>query len=379
MGFRFRRSIRILPGLRLNIGKRGVSVSAGVRGAHVTVGHGQVRETVGLPGTGLSYTHVDGARHAAVKAPGVADETPVTEPLPRGRAWRGWLWIAVLVAIVAYGLAKSAPEAPVPDVYSMPATKPDRRGTEQQPIVVSRAPNELAAERDDQVEHSRNERWSTNATIVLSIFTILLWGANVWLIRDARKVSDRQAKDTRDAISQQMRSADAMHEVAEATRNNAVMMSGMFHKQMRAYLTVEIGTALYQDERLRFEAKPVLTNNGLTPARNVCFRVMADILEGANGPPTVPRIEDLIVNDMGLAPRQQVTLSRVVANRIPENEVADVLAGTTRRLHAWGRVTYDDVFDGSWETNFYFSYFFPKSEKGYSIGGNFSTSHNNAT
>jgi len=57
MGYlRFRRSVKILPGIRLNIGKRGVSTSIGVRGAHVTFGHGQVRETVGLPETGLSYT-----------------------------------------------------------------------------------------------------------------------------------------------------------------------------------------------------------------------------------------------------------------------------------------------------------------------------------
>jgi hypothetical protein len=59
MSFRFRRSIEILPGIRLNIGKRGVSTSIGVRGAHITVGHGEVRETVGIPGSGLSYTHVD--------------------------------------------------------------------------------------------------------------------------------------------------------------------------------------------------------------------------------------------------------------------------------------------------------------------------------
>jgi hypothetical protein len=49
---RFRHSVRILPFLRLNIGKRGVSTSIGVRGAHITtVGHGQVRETVGLQGS----------------------------------------------------------------------------------------------------------------------------------------------------------------------------------------------------------------------------------------------------------------------------------------------------------------------------------------
>lgn len=55
--FRFRKSISILPGVRINLGKRGVSVSAGVRGAHVTFGgRGGTRATVGIPGTGVSYS-----------------------------------------------------------------------------------------------------------------------------------------------------------------------------------------------------------------------------------------------------------------------------------------------------------------------------------
>ena len=53
MGWRFRRSIRILPGVRVNLSRSGVSTSVGVRGAHITIGHGQVRETVGIPGSGL--------------------------------------------------------------------------------------------------------------------------------------------------------------------------------------------------------------------------------------------------------------------------------------------------------------------------------------
>jgi hypothetical protein len=52
---RFRRRIGILPGVKLNIGKRGASVSVGVRGAHMTFGP-RSQTTVGLPGTGLSYT-----------------------------------------------------------------------------------------------------------------------------------------------------------------------------------------------------------------------------------------------------------------------------------------------------------------------------------
>jgi hypothetical protein len=102
MGFRFRRSIRILPGIRLNIGKRGVSTSIGVRGAHVTLGHGQVRETVGLPGTGLSYTHVEGVHQTAADAPGEAQPPPVPDALPKGRAWRGMPWIVLLVAAIAW-------------------------------------------------------------------------------------------------------------------------------------------------------------------------------------------------------------------------------------------------------------------------------------
>ncbi len=56
MGFRFYRRIKIMPGISLNLSKRGVSVSGGARGARVTVGRRGVRKTVGLPGTGMSYT-----------------------------------------------------------------------------------------------------------------------------------------------------------------------------------------------------------------------------------------------------------------------------------------------------------------------------------
>lgn len=58
MGFRIRKSIRLGKGLRLNLGKSGVtSVTMGKRGAsHVTVGKGGTRfGTPIIPGTGISY------------------------------------------------------------------------------------------------------------------------------------------------------------------------------------------------------------------------------------------------------------------------------------------------------------------------------------
>jgi hypothetical protein len=56
MGFRFRKSVRLFPGVRLNISKTGLSTSLGVPGAMVNVRGRRVRGTVGLPGSGLSYS-----------------------------------------------------------------------------------------------------------------------------------------------------------------------------------------------------------------------------------------------------------------------------------------------------------------------------------
>ncbi len=58
MPLRFHRAVRLLPGVRLNVGKTGASVTLGTHGVHETIGPTGVRTTVALPGTGLSYTHL---------------------------------------------------------------------------------------------------------------------------------------------------------------------------------------------------------------------------------------------------------------------------------------------------------------------------------
>lgn len=55
MGFRFRRSVKIAPGVRVNFGKRGSSLSFGGRGATVTMGKNGVYGNVSIPGTGISF------------------------------------------------------------------------------------------------------------------------------------------------------------------------------------------------------------------------------------------------------------------------------------------------------------------------------------
>jgi hypothetical protein len=55
MGFRFQKRLSILPGVRINLSKGGVSTSLGPRGADVNIGRDGVTTNAGIPGTGLSY------------------------------------------------------------------------------------------------------------------------------------------------------------------------------------------------------------------------------------------------------------------------------------------------------------------------------------
>lgn len=55
MGFRFRRSISLIPGVRINLSNGGPSLSLGPRGASVSIGRSGAYANLGLPGTGLSY------------------------------------------------------------------------------------------------------------------------------------------------------------------------------------------------------------------------------------------------------------------------------------------------------------------------------------
>lgn len=55
MGFRFRRRIKLFPGIRLNVSKSGLSTSVGEPGATINLRGDNVRTTVGVPGSGLSY------------------------------------------------------------------------------------------------------------------------------------------------------------------------------------------------------------------------------------------------------------------------------------------------------------------------------------
>lgn len=85
MGFRFRKSFKIAPGVRVNVGKKSIGISAGVKGARVSVNSsGRKTTTVGIPGTGLSYQKTEkiGGHAATDKHDQTAPEHTPTVDLP---------------------------------------------------------------------------------------------------------------------------------------------------------------------------------------------------------------------------------------------------------------------------------------------------------
>jgi hypothetical protein len=46
------------------------------------------------------------------------------------------------------------------------------------------------------------------------------------------------------------------------------------------------------------------------------------------------------------------------------------MQGTTRRLFCWGKIAYEDVYGGSWETNFRFNYtFYRGDDQSFKVSG----------
>ena len=76
MGWRFRKSVRFGPLLRLNLSKTGTSWSIGRPGMTVNVGRGRAKATIGAPGSGLSYSE-------STRLEALGDE-PAEEPKRKG-------------------------------------------------------------------------------------------------------------------------------------------------------------------------------------------------------------------------------------------------------------------------------------------------------
>lgn len=143
MAFRFRKSMKVMPGVRLNFGKSSASISIGPKGAKKTISTtGRTTASVGIPGTGISYIASSGGRsRASTSRRSPKRIAPQSKHSPNGgfdgggnlpprkpsgkQPWymRKWVWAAggvVLVSGIFAAFTGGDDTAPAPDASPTP-------------------------------------------------------------------------------------------------------------------------------------------------------------------------------------------------------------------------------------------------------------------
>jgi uncharacterized protein DUF4236 len=101
--FRFRRTITIAPGVRININKRSVGLSAGTRGVRASINSdGRSTRSIGIPGSGLYYRSQTGPRRGPHRRIPAAVGVDPNSGLGTVLAWIGALALLTPVALAIY-------------------------------------------------------------------------------------------------------------------------------------------------------------------------------------------------------------------------------------------------------------------------------------
>lgn len=108
MVFRFRKSIKLAPGVKLNLNKKSTGITFGGKGFHYTVNSkGKRTASVGIPGTGLSYSTSSGGKSPKKKAENdFANETNGDETMKSKSKKKGCL-PAIIISVVILGIIGS--------------------------------------------------------------------------------------------------------------------------------------------------------------------------------------------------------------------------------------------------------------------------------
>lgn len=223
---------------------------------------------------------------------------------------------------------------------------------------------QLASEQGQSTPNNKDNNpdpqpWLTHGEWVMAVLTgIYVFLTLVYVVISGRTLRAilRQEKDSAEKfgkeITQLTKSADAMEKIVTTIDKGN-------RDVMRAYLSVVIGSAIYQMRRegqsdLRFEGSPHLVNNGNTQARNVITRIAAEILDTATIEKFAFPIPEAQVKGRAqvIGAHQSYILSGIVKNFVPDEEVAAIKEGRDKGLYVWGVVTYDDIFGESHQTKF---------------------------
>ena len=118
-GLRFQKTLKLLPGLKINLSKSGAAATVGTKGAGVNIGLDGITTNAGIPGTGLSYRQKINGRNKSA-----------------------WIGVVALIAGLAFAAYKNADKigawlAPTAPQATRAAAAPPPPQAAQQPEAAS--------------------------------------------------------------------------------------------------------------------------------------------------------------------------------------------------------------------------------------------------
>lgn len=216
-----------------------------------------------------------------------------------------------------------------------------------------------------------NIYWPTFALVIVTAIAVSYAVKTLRAIRDQVGEMQKSSKQTDTLIHEQVqqtnhmamtvseagRSADAMNKIAETmaiSADAAAQSVSAIRLQMRAYVTVIIGGAAFQEraKNIKFAGIPTVLNTGNTPAHKVRHKTAASIL-----PVPLPKEFNFPLPGQWsggnvIGPHQNNALTAVVPDFVDDAAVDDIKTGKGPSLYVWGVLSYNDAFGDAHETRF---------------------------
>lgn len=218
----------------------------------------------------------------------------------------------------------------------------------------------------------------TGAIVFIGVIQTIVFGLQAYRLKQTiekmDEIAGRQTRDVQASVAEATRAASAMEgvSISMATNVESVRESVGINReiadrqklitelQSRAYLTMLFEGMVPQNPSIgiRFEPRIRIENRGNTPARDIRFSVVADVLPfPLRDDFTFPLPTNLAGHSSVIGPGLHKIISAVVPKLYTETEASQISIGVGQRIATWGIVRYRDAFNIERSVRFGFTHY----------------------
>lgn len=218
----------------------------------------------------------------------------------------------------------------------------------------------------------------TGAIVFIGVVQTIVFSVQAKRLKQTIETMDRisteQSADVRTSLAHTARAADAMQEIAKSMDTNAASVQAtvkinqdiadrqkiVTEFQSRAYLAILFEGMVEQNvsTNIRFEPRLRIVNKGSTPAANIRFAMLADVVPFPTRDDfNFPLPKEITGYARSIGPGLHCIIGAVVPKLYAPEEEKQITDGVGQRVIAWGVVLYRDVFQIERHVQFAFTFY----------------------